>query len=279
MLLVVTLVLGNGACLAQTPAEPRTDVPKVDAGGTVRPSASCDLMSMSPTAATFAVHSDFLAAMRRSNACLADAEAGVSDKARCAESANTELAALVQSPGEQALLVMQRAGVAALQGDDEAARRLYAEALAPPGIEPSIRRLVASRYTSALLANGEPASGLRVLQDNFDCSTWTADALALRGTAYGMLFATTRATESYAAAIRLFGLEHKAVPPALQTSYEEVAKAERKTPSELTQAADGEDVVPALRIPPRYPREALQRGLADSRWKECGPIGNSKSVT
>jgi TonB family protein len=200
------------------------------------------------------VSEDFRSVLQETAACFARRDA------QCADRLLSQVAVQSLRDDETAMLMGQRAEVADLQGNHEAASKLFREAVDRPGIAKDVKAALAQRYAGALLARGEFATTLRVLAAAFDCDTWTPEALIFRAAAYQRIYASTLAMENIDAAIRLYQGRGLAVPAAAGAMRQQLAESLEKAPRS-SDLYSKPDLVPVLRSPPVYPKRAMSLGL------------------
>jgi TonB family protein len=232
--------------LAVAPAVGQPD----DADAAPSTSARCDLTSLQPSPLrNINVQQPVATAIRQANACLGQRDAV------CADAALTPSQTLVLTGGEQALLAIPRAELATLRGETATAEEIYRETIRLPAIGGTVQREIAWRLAFVLSSRGELAEALRVF-GSIGCDSWSAEALTVRAITYEGLGARTLALENYEAAKRLYDLEGRAVPAALETRYQELLAAEAPKP------IDGTDRIALSMRNPDYPERALQRGVS-----------------
>jgi TonB family protein len=241
-LLVLTCALGAANTAAQ-PHEPTT---------AMRALGQCDITTLQPLpAVSAAAQENVIAAIRQANICVGQQDAA------CAEAATASVQSLAITEAERALLAIPRAETATLRSDSAAAVAIYEEALALPAIGEFAWRQITWRLAALLNARGEYAETLRMI-GSAECEKWTAEAWALRALAYKGLGAHNFALESFKAAMKLYELEGRAVPPTFQEGYQSLLAAE------ASEVLEGNDIVPISRPNPNYPSRALQNG--DEGW-------------
>jgi len=193
----------------------------------------------------------------------------------CAESALSSVAG--GNDNERALLAIPQAELAKQRGDNEEASRIYQEAMALPTLNATLKLELVRMLALLQHGNGQHADALRLLNTNFSCGTWTADALTLRAVVYESIFARRLALESFEGAINLYQQQGRPLPAGLQGRYQ--ALAARHDPTE----PDATDVVPLVRINPDYPVAALRRGREgwvqmEFEITELGAVANARVV-
>lgn len=231
-LLVLSLAVGATSVAAQPAA-----------------TSQCELDTLKPAPRLNAsAQQNVIAAIRQANTCLGQGDAV------CAETALTSVQALTLSVDERALLAIPRAELAMLREDSATAAEIYRDALAASSINESVKRQLTWRLAFVLNTRRDFAGALRALASS-NCDGWTADAWGLRAIAYQNLGARTFALENFEAALKLYELEGRAVPAAINDSHQAVLAAEAPN------GIEGDDVVPLVRANPEYPDRAIQYGV------------------
>jgi TonB family protein len=195
-----------------------------------------------PVPSDLQIGTDFAGVFARSSECVSAGDAA------CAAQAVTELASLAANDTDRALVALQKAAIAGLENDAPGIVAAYNEASSLPGIDPAIRRVVAQRHAEALVQRGDFLAALQLLRQEFDCATWSADALLARAAAYLGINAIPDAADDLAGAIRLLELEGRAVSPALRERHASLLE-------QLT-AMDENGVLPLARPAPIWPRRS-----------------------
>jgi TonB family protein len=214
--------------------------------------SQCKLDSLKPVPRLNAsAQQNVIAAIRQANTCLGKRDA------LCAETALASVEAITLSGDERALLAIPRAELAMLREDSATAVEIYRDALAAPTLNDSVKHQLIWRLAFVLNTRRDFAGALRALALS-DCDGWTAEAWGLRAIAYQNLGARTFALENFEAALKLYALEGRAVPAAVNDSHQAVLAAE--APREM----EGDDIVPLVRANPAYPDRALKNG--DKGW-------------
>jgi TonB family protein len=221
-----------------------------DANIAASTSMQCDLTSLQPSPLrSIGVQPSVARAIRQANACLAQRDAV------CADTALALSQTLTLTDDEQALLAIPRAELETLRGESATAEETYRETARLPAIGATLQREIAWRLAFALSSRGELAQALRVF-GSVACDAWSGEALTVRALTYEGLGARTLALEDYQAAKRLYDLEGKGVPAALETRYQALLAKEAPKP------IDGTDRIALSAGNPDYPQRALQRGVS-----------------
>jgi TonB family protein len=211
--------------------------------------SQCDLDSLKPLPpVSAAAQENVILAIRQANACVR------TQNAACADMAVASVQALSLSDSERALLAIPRAELATQGGDSAAAVAMYREALALPASGEFAWRQIGWRLAALLNARGEYAETLRLFS-TAQCERWTAEAWALRATAYQSLGARTFALDSFQASMKLYELEQRPVPATFQESYKTLLAAE------AAEKPEGAEPVGFVRQNPPYPQRALENDI------------------
>ena len=251
--LAISLVLAAASADAQEneTVGVSSDSISVVTGDEIAPGSpsQCDVRNLRPpTAWRVSAQTSIAQAVAGANRCLAQRDT------TCAETALSSVAGQIRTDDEKALVAIPQAELAKQRGDDEAASRIYQEAVELPSVGAALRLELVRMSATLQHGKGQYADVLRLLNTNFSCSTWTADALTLRAMAYEGLFASRLALESFEGAMNLYQLQGRPLPAGLEGHYQALAARHDPTREEAA------DVVPLVRVNPDYPQAALRRG-------------------
>lgn len=233
---------------------------------------SCDLRDLGVAPEwSFDAEDAVIAAVRQSNACLAQADEA------CVESTLASVSTQNVGDNGKALLAMQHAALATSRGDVDAAVAIYEEARGLTDIDAALRRDIAYRIALIMSSKRNYAAAIRVLTTSFSCDTWTANALAVRAMAYQGLWRDDLAIDNLAGALRLYELEGTPAPAGLEKNHEHLlANGQRTFP-------EGNGPFPASKVPPNYPPDSMSRG--SEGWAEVefdvseqGEVENIRAV-
>jgi TonB family protein len=210
--------------------------------------SQCDLQNLRPAPGwQVKARQPIVSAVTAANQCLAQRDSA------CVETTLATVAGQLATDDERALVAIPQAELVKQRGDYDAAERIYQDTMALPSLDASLRLELVRRAAYLQHDRKNHVEVLRMLNTNFSCDAWTADALTLRALAYEGLYSIQLALESYEGAINLYEQQGRPLPTGLQGRYQALAAQHDPT------KADAADVVPLVRINPQYPELALRR--------------------
>ncbi len=216
----------------------------------------CNLTALAPQHQTLSLHANLASALQGSAACVAR------KNAQCADDLLSQVDAASLSVDEQALLTGAKAEVADARGNRDGAAKLFREALEKPSLGAVVKSMVAVKDADALFNANDYAGTLRALDAGVACDTWTSQASVTRAAAYLQIFAPELAQANLDAAIRLYRLDGRKMPPivkSLQKQAADLLEEQKNRNPPLPRTPDA--LFPGKRVPPDYPDRALEHRL------------------